>query len=108
MGPAGERHRLSFGVCAATMVHDLGEEPIVVLGRALPSHSATRHYYHFRNAAWLNRYGDVPRGWKFVDAYRLLLRFGFYALFARPRLAHISAMLRGLHDGFRGRLGPAR
>lgn len=99
---------LSYGVCAATMVHDLGDEPIVVFGRALPSHSATRHYYHFRNGAWLSRHGDVPRGWKFVDAYRLLLRFGFYALFARPRRAHISAMLRGLRDGFRGRLGPAR
>ena len=80
---------------------------IVVFGRALPSHSPLRHYYHFRNGVWLGRHGDVPREWKRVDAYRLVLRFGFYALFARPRLAHVAAMLRGVRDGLRGRLGPA-
>jgi rhamnosyltransferase len=98
---------LSYGVCGATMSHDLGEQPIVVLGRALPSHSPMRHYYHFRNAAWLFRFGDVPREWKFVDCYRLGLRFGFYAIFAKPRPAHVRAMITGLRDGLRGRLGPA-
>jgi rhamnosyltransferase len=98
---------LSYGVCSATMAHDLGEQPIVVLGHAKPSHSPLRHYYHFRNACWLYRHGDLPRGWKFVDGYRLSLRFAFYALFARPRLAHVAAMTRGLRDGLRGRLGPA-
>lgn len=96
----------SYGVCAASMEHDLGEEPIVVLGRALPSHSPLRHYYHFRNAVWLYRHGKVPREWKFVDAYRLVLRFGFYSLFARPRRQHVRAMLAGIRDGSLGRMGP--
>lgn len=97
----------SFGVCGAAMSHDLGEAPIVILGAAKPNHSVARHYFQFRNASWLYVHGDVPRGWKFVDGYRLLLRFGFYALFARPRRAHVFAMLRGLRDGVLGRLGPA-
>lgn len=98
----------SFGVCAAAMAHDLGDAPIRVLGRALPSHSALRHYYHFRNAVWLYVHSRVPIRWKLVDAYRLVLRFGFYSCFARPRLDHVLGMARGIRDGVLGRLGPAR
>lgn len=97
----------SWGVCAAKMAHDLGEAPIRFMGRALPSHSALRHYYHFRNAVWLYLRADIPRAWKFVDGYRLVLRLGFYALFAKPRIAHLAGMSRGLADGVRGHLGPA-
>lgn len=97
----------SWGVCAAKMAHDLGEAPIHFMGRALPSHSALRHYYHFRNAVWLYLHGEMPWSWKLVDAYRLVLRFGFYALFAKPRLAHLASMSRGLIDGLLGHLGPA-
>ena len=104
---AGVHGWLSYGVCSASMEHDLGEEPIVAFGRALPSHSPIRHYYHFRNAVWLYLRARVPLQWKFVDGYRLLLRFAFYSLFARPRSAHISAMLRGVAHGLIGRLGPA-
>lgn len=104
---AADRGYRSYGVCGALMQHDLGGEPIVVFGMAKPNHSVSRHYYLFRNAAWLYLHSPVPRGWKFVDGYRLVLRFGFYTLFARPRTAHIRAMLCGLRDGVRGRLGPA-
>jgi len=97
----------SFGICAASMDHDLGETPIRVFGRSIPTHSPIRHYYLFRNAVWLYRHSTLPRGWKFVDGYRLLLRLGFYALFARPRGQHLRAMLGGIVDGFAGRLGPA-
>ena len=103
---AQQRGLRSFGICAAQMDHDLGEEPIVVLGHALPNHSATRHYYLFRNAVWLYRYSTVPLGWKLVDIRRLMLRLGFYSLFARPRLAHLRAMFGGMWDGFRGVTGP--
>ena len=44
-------------------------------------------------------------GWKLVDGYRLLLKLGFYAAFARPRRAHVAMILRGIRDGVRGRLG---
>ena len=97
----------SFGVCAAAMSHDLGEQPIEFLGRSLPSHSPLRHYYHFRNAVWLYCHGRVPPRWKFVDAYRLVMRYVFYGLFAKPRSAHLINMSRGIIDGMLGRLGPA-
>jgi len=98
----------SYGVCAAGMAHDLGDEPILFLGRSLPVHSALRHYYHFRNAVWLYRSAPVPFQWKVVDGFRLLLKYVFYSVFGRPRLQHLHMMSRGIYDGLLGRLGAFR
>ena len=95
----------SYGVCAARMAHDLGDAPIEFMGRRLPLHSPLRHYYHFRNAVWLYRSRDLPLHWKCADGWRLLLKYGFYSLFARPRLDHFRMMSRGVLDGLRGRMG---
>jgi rhamnosyltransferase len=94
-----------YGVCGALMSHDLGEAPVNFLGRRLPIHSALRHYYHFRNAVWLYRSADLPLEWKVVDAWRLLLKYVFYTVFAKPRGEHFRMMTRGMMDGIRGRLG---
>lgn len=98
----------SYGVCAAQMAHDLGETPVNFMGRSLPVHSALRHYYHFRNAVWLYRSSGLPLQWKCADGWRLVLKYGFYTLFGKPRLEHFRMMSRGIVDGLRGRLGPLR
>lgn len=95
----------SYGVCAAQMRHSLGDQPIEFLGKKLPLHSPLRHYYHFRNAVLLYREGWVPGNWKLVDGWRLLLKYGFYTLFARPRMAHWRMMTLGLWHGLRRRAG---
>jgi len=101
------RHRgfQAFGACAAGMHHSLGEEPITFFGRKLPLHSPLRHYYHFRNAVWLYRQSWVPLNWKLADGYRLLLKYGFYTLFARPRLQHLQMMTLGIWHGLCGKMG---
>ena len=63
---------------------------------------------NFANALWLYRQPGLPVSWKFVDAWRLLLKFAAYALYARPLRAHWRMMTRGLWDGLRGRLGRYR
>jgi rhamnosyltransferase len=95
----------SFGVCAALMSHDLGDEPFLFFGRKYPSHSASRHYYHFRNAVWMYRQSWLPLNWKFADGWRLMLKYGFYCLFAKPRHVHCWMMTRGIWDALRGRMG---
>lgn len=95
----------SYGVCGARMSHDLGDAPISFMGRRLPVHSALRHYYHFRNAVWLYRSADLPLHWKCADGWRLLLKYGFYTLFANPRREHFLMMSQGMLDGLRGRMG---
>ena len=95
----------SFGVCGAKMSHDLGDEPIILLGKRYPLHSPLRHYYHFRNALWMYRQSWLPWQWRLVDAWRLLLKFGFYSLFAKPRFEHLRMMVKGIMDGFIGRMG---
>jgi rhamnosyltransferase len=95
----------SYGVCAAKMAHSLGDEPKVFLGKNIPMHSPLRHYYHFRNAVRLYLEPGIPLNWKLVDGWRLFLKFGFYSLFAQPRLEQCSSMLAGVKDAILGRGG---
>ncbi len=95
----------SIGACAAQMEHSLGDHPIHFLGRQLPLHSPLRHYYHFRNAILLYREGWLSLNWKLVDGWRLLLKYGFYTLFAKPRWEHFRMMSLGILHGLLGRAG---
>lgn len=104
-GLRAKQHGLqAFGVCSATMRHNLGDEPIIFLGRKMPLHSPLRHYYHFRNAIWLYRQ-NLPLHWRIADGIRLVLKYGFYTLFAKPRLAHLRMMTLGVWHGLRNRMG---
>lgn len=95
----------NFGCFSARMHHSLGDEPIRFLGAAYPARSPLRHYYMFRNAVLLYRMKHVPTDWKWADGFRLLLKFGFYTLFATPRLKHFGMMSKGLLHGLLGRTG---
>lgn len=95
----------SFGACGALMSHDLGDEPFVFFGKTYPHHSPLRHYYHFRNAVWMYRQPWLPLHWKLADGWRLLLKYGFYTIFATPRHQHWWMMTKGVWHGLRGRMG---
>lgn len=106
-GLRARRHGFeSYGVCAAKMQHNLGDYPLKFFSRKIPLHSPLRHYFHFRNAILLYREAWVPLNWKLVDGWRLLLKYGFYTLFAKPRLAHFRMMTLGVWHGFLGKVGP--
>jgi rhamnosyltransferase len=96
----------SYGVCNALMRHSLGDTPIMVFGKAVPSHSPLRHYYHFRNAVLLYWDGTLPLHWKLVDAWRLVLKYGAYSFFAKPRFQHWFMMTKGLLHGLLRKAGP--
>ncbi|QFY44167.1 glycosyltransferase family 2 protein [Candidatus Methylospira mobilis] len=95
----------SYGVCAAGMRHNLGSQPLEFLGRKIPLHSPLRHYYHFRNAVLLYKEPWVRWNWKLVDGWRLCLKYIFYSLFARPRMAHWHKMTLGVWHGLLGKTG---
>jgi rhamnosyltransferase len=94
-----------YGVCGAKMKHDLGDAPIRFAGQTFPVRSPLRHYYMFRNAIWLYFHTSLPFNWKLVDGWRLLLKYGFYSLYAKPRLSHLKMMSLGIWHGLIGRLG---
>jgi len=96
---------LSFGACAALMDHDLGDEPIEFFGEKYPLHSPLRHYYHFRNAVWMYKQAWLPLHWKFADGWRLVLKYGFYTLLAKPRHQHWWMMTKGVWHALTGRMG---
>jgi rhamnosyltransferase len=95
----------SFGVCSALMEHDLGDSPIKFMGMFIPVHSPLRHYYLFRNAVWLYRQDYLPLQWRIGDAWRLFLKYGFYSLYAKPRMEHLKMMSKGIWHGLTGRVG---
>jgi GT2 family glycosyltransferase len=95
-----------FGVCGAVMDHQLGDSVRLFLGIVVPVRSPLRHYYLFRNACLLYRRRYVPLRWKLNDAYRLLLKYGFYSLMTPPRLQHFRMMTLGIaHANRAGKLG---
>ena len=99
-----------LGVPWLTMTHALGDEPVKVLGRRYPMHSAVRHYYLFRNAVALIRRGYMPWTWKSTELMKLPVRLLVYAMLPHGRGEHLRMALRGARDGWGRRLGrmPAR
>jgi rhamnosyltransferase len=97
----------NVGVFDAEMEHPLGEMPIKLFGGRVrvPLHQPLRHYYHFRNAIWLYKQSSAPLGWKFADAWRLCMKYGFYTLFAHPHLSHLRMMSLGVLHGLFNRMG---
>ena len=94
-----------FGVGGATLTHAIGDKVAHWWGWQFPWHSPLRHYYIFRNGTHLQTLPHVPMGWKLFDALQLAKKLVIFTLVGRPRVTHLSAMLRGIRDGWRGRLG---
>ena len=95
----------TYGVCASQMEHALGDEPISFMGTSYPARSPLRHYYMFRNAMWVYRQDYVRWNWKVVDGLRLLRKYVFYTLFAKPRSKHFWMMTKGMWHGLIGKMG---
>lgn len=94
-----------LGVPWVHMSHELGGEPVRVLGRAYPMHSPLRHYYLFRNAVVLIGRSYVPWTWKSSELVKFPVRLVIYSLMPSERMAHLRMALLGMWDGIRGRLG---
>ncbi len=94
-----------LGVPWIKMRHELGGEPVRVLGRRYPMHSPVRHYYLFRNAVALIKRPYLPWAWKSTELIKLPGRLVIYSLFPAQRIEHLTMAIRGLWDGWRGRLG---
>ncbi|MFL9928050.1 glycosyltransferase family 2 protein [Paraburkholderia sp. RL18-103-BIB-C] len=95
-----------LGVPWVHMSHELGGEPVRILGRSYPMHGPLRHYYQFRNVIALMKRSYMPRAWKTTELIKLPVRILIYSLFPGQRLLHVRMALLGLRDGWQGRLGP--
>ena len=94
-----------FGVGGATLTHSIGDQIAQWWGWQFPWHSPLRHYFIFRNGTYLQKLPHVSPGWKLFDAVQLAKKLVIFTLVGRPRSAHLHAMLRGMRDGWHGRLG---
>ncbi len=83
----------------ATLIHELGSKPLMIIGKKVVSHPPLRHYYYFRNLCHLLKMPHIPTIWKVTELIKLPLRFGFYGLFSKRPLHQVQTMLSGLKDG---------
>lgn len=98
-----------FGICSAEMTHRLGDNAVrsyIGRRRYIPVRSPLRHYYLFRNAITLYKRPYAPFPWIMNDAYRLLLKYVFYATITPPRWQNFKLMSLGIWHGLCGRAGP--
>ena len=97
-----------FGVSDAKLMHSIGDDVVHWRNREFAWHSALRHYFMFRNGVYLQKLPHISLSWKLFDAVQLAKKLVIFTLVGRPRRAHLAAMLRGIMDGWRGRLGAPR
>lgn len=96
-----------FGVGGAILWHSIGDDVTRWVGKNVLHHTPLRHYFMFRNGLYLQRLPYITSAWKISDAVQMAKKFLLFGLTGRPRHLHIRAMLTGLTDGWRGRMGPA-
>lgn len=101
---------------AARLYHELGDEVVLLPGRAQPIHvhSPVRNYYLARNTVWLIREsGLAPRKWRVRYAWWLVKYVGFNGMGMQLLVGGEQAqgrsrrrmLVHGLRDGIRRRMG---
>lgn len=102
--------RRLFGVCAAELLHAIGERNVRVWfspGRQIPVHSPVRDYYLVRNTIEVFFRRPAPWRWRLLQAVQLPGLMLVMITQMAPRLQRARRIGRGLLDGLRGRLGSA-
>lgn len=94
------------GVPGARMRYTQGNAQWNFLGYSMAKYPPIRHYYFFRNVCELCSRSYMQTAWK----CRVLVTLLPYALLlstaAPPRLQNLKMVVRGIHHGLRGRMGP--
>ena len=97
-----------YGTAWATMLHRIGDATLRVWffgwikGNA---HSPLRIYYQTRNLVRLHYLGYRGIRWRVRNVWSIMAIFYCHVLYGNARLASLRMALRGLLDGFRGRMG---
>jgi len=94
-----------FGIGAAHMQHDLGDEFTQLFGRTFPVHSSVRNYYIIRNGLWLLRQPWVSSAWQIMDLGRLFKIYLVYSLYAGTRYMNWKMMNKGIWHSLLGKMG---
>lgn len=106
-GARARSHGLrSYGVAAAILSHNLGDQRLKIGPIIVPLHSPIRHYYTMRNAVTMQKHPAFPFYWKIYDVVRTVRGFILFSCVNPPRLTQMKFMLRGLYHGFIGKSGP--
>jgi rhamnosyltransferase len=97
---------LLYGICAATLDHQLGDHRRMIWNRTyLIVHSPLRMYYQTRNRIMLYRRSYIPLKWSLKDLLRMVARFVATIVFVAPRGQYLRMTMLAMRDGFANRGG---
>lgn len=103
---AGAQGFLLYGICAATLDHQLGDHRRMIWNRTyLIVHSPLRMYYQTRNRIMLYRRSYIPLKWSLKDLLRMVARFVATIVFVAPRGQYLRMTMLAIRDGFANRGG---
>lgn len=94
-----------YGTSKTKIIHNLGETRINIFSITIPLHSPIRHYYTMRNGVYMQKQSYIPLYWKINDIARLIRSFIIFSTLTPPRTLQIKMMIKGIIDGFSGRMG---
>lgn len=94
-----------YGVCAACMQHDMGDQLLNVLGHKVNVHSPLRNYYMIRNGVWLIKQPWVPFRRRLAEFFKLMKKYIVYSLFIGSSFENWKMMSRGVYHGLGNRMG---
>lgn len=100
-----------YGVRDAVLTHGIGEafvRPWFAPRRTLPLHSPVRDYYVVRNTIAVFFRRAAPWRWRLLQLIRLPGVIIVMLTQMPARAQRLQMVIRGLVDGFAGRLGPSR
>lgn len=89
----------------AKMYHKIGDQPLVVLGKHLTTHTPLRHYYFYRNFYLLLKRSYIPKSWKVYTFFKSISQAIVFCTLLSPRLEHFSYIACGIKHGLMNRSG---
>lgn len=100
-----ERGYTCIGSFEAKMKHEIGEEPIKLLGKELTTHSPIRHYYFYRNFYLLCKRQYIPYYWKKHVVLKSTLQAIIFIFLGREKLLQAKMITKGIFHGLLGKAG---
>jgi rhamnosyltransferase len=95
----------SYIVPNVTMVHNIGDMAVSILGREITLHGDIRNYYIIRNATYLLRLRTMGYRWRISNALSIPKYGVLYSLLSGHIFTSISMLLTALRDGLIGKTG---
>lgn len=84
-----------------TILHEVGNKYINILGIKFIISAPIRYYYQYRNLIWLSKLDYIPKGWLLKNYFRKFTEPMISIWLMRNKKEYITSIYNGLTDGIK-------